>query len=162
MTHYIAGLHAVTQLPDHFITDQAGDRSCSPGTELARADHHERQQHQQSKPIERSAAAASATAIRDHPHISLSLVDVRFKLPERVVKVFDHLLSGGIESAPSCVPQFDAFSHQGHVSVSGIGSACAQHQGMRSRINDGQIDQSRYIVPRALQDVGADDGQVAQ
>jgi hypothetical protein len=31
--------------------------------------------------------------------------------------VLDHLLSGGIESAPSCVPQFDAFSHQGHVSA---------------------------------------------
>jgi hypothetical protein len=38
-------------------------------------------------------------------------MDVRFKLPERVVKVLDHLLSGGIESA------------------------CAQHQAMRSWIN---------------------------
>jgi hypothetical protein len=47
---------------------------------LARADHHERQQHEQSKPIERSATADSAAAIRDHPHISRSLVDVRLSL----------------------------------------------------------------------------------
>ena len=81
VTHYIAGLHAVTQLSDHFAACgspciRGGDRSCSPVTEFARADHHERQQHEQSKPIERSAAADAATAIRDHPHIGLSFVDI--------------------------------------------------------------------------------------
>jgi hypothetical protein len=121
-------------------------------------DHRGRQQGEQREPIKGPASADTATPVRNHPHIGGSVVDVRFEFQERSIEVLDHLLCCGIKSAPCCVPQLDAFTHERRVAVSGIESARPQDQGMRRRVDDGQIDQRRDVVTRAFQYICADDG----
>ncbi len=76
--------------------------------------------------------------------------------------MLDHRLRCRRESGRGVLTQPAMFVHQRHRAVPGVEAACAQHQRMRRRINDGQIDQGRYVMPRALQDIGADDRHIAE